>query len=100
MTNPEYPGMIQDTGASGPRPMPSPPPVGGAGNWPYLRNDMVLPDRIELSTSPLPRECSTTELRQRRAAGHENLAARRAVPCHMGGMGASAPLTLLRCTNV
>src|SRR5262249_52425581 len=27
---------------------------------------MVLPDRIELSTSPLPRECSTTELRQRR----------------------------------
>jgi hypothetical protein len=29
---------------------------------------MVLPERIELSTSPLPRECSTTELRQRRAA--------------------------------
>jgi hypothetical protein len=27
---------------------------------------VVLPDRIELSTSPLPRECSTTELRQRR----------------------------------
>src|SRR5579871_607186 len=26
---------------------------------------MVLPERIELSTSPLPRECSTTELRQR-----------------------------------
>ena len=25
---------------------------------------MVLPDRIELSTSPLPMECSTTELRQ------------------------------------
>jgi hypothetical protein len=25
----------------------------------------VLPDRIELSTSPLPMECSTTELRQR-----------------------------------
>ena len=25
---------------------------------------MVLPDRIELSASPLPRECSTTELRQ------------------------------------
>jgi hypothetical protein len=25
----------------------------------------VLPERIELSTSPLPRECSTTELRQR-----------------------------------
>ena len=25
---------------------------------------MVLPERIELSTSPLPRECSTPELRQ------------------------------------
>lgn len=25
---------------------------------------MVLPDRIELSASPLPRGCSTTELRQ------------------------------------
>ena len=25
----------------------------------------MLPDRIELSTSPLPMECSTTELRQR-----------------------------------
>src|SRR4051795_4507404 len=28
---------------------------------------LVLPVRIELTTSPLPRECSTTELRQRRA---------------------------------
>ena len=28
---------------------------------------MVLPVRIELTTSPLPRGCSTTELRQRRA---------------------------------
>ena len=26
---------------------------------------LVLPEGIELSTSPLPRECSTTELRQR-----------------------------------
>ena len=26
---------------------------------------MVLPVRIELTASPLPRECSTTELRQR-----------------------------------
>jgi hypothetical protein len=26
----------------------------------------VLPVRIELTTSPLPRECSTTELRQLR----------------------------------
>src|SRR5690606_27543625 len=30
---------------------------------------LVLPERIELSTSPLPRECSTTELRQRDAGG-------------------------------
>ena len=29
---------------------------------------MVLQERIELSTSPLPRECSTTELLQRRFA--------------------------------
>jgi hypothetical protein len=29
---------------------------------------MVLPVRIELTTSPLPRGCSTTELRQRDAA--------------------------------
>ena len=29
-----------------------------------LSEGMVLPDRIELSTSPLPMECSTTELRQ------------------------------------
>lgn len=28
------------------------------------KSEMVLPERIELSTSPLPRECSTTELRQ------------------------------------
>jgi hypothetical protein len=27
---------------------------------------LVLPKRIELLTSPLPRECSTTELRQHR----------------------------------
>lgn len=30
---------------------------------------MVLPGRIELTTSPLPRECSTTELRQHRPGG-------------------------------
>lgn len=30
---------------------------------------LVLPDRIELSTSPLPRECSTTELRQQMQQG-------------------------------
>jgi hypothetical protein len=32
-------------------------------NGKTLKN-MVLPEGIELSTSPLPRECSTTELRQ------------------------------------
>ena len=37
---------------------------------------LVLPERIELSTSPLPRECSTTELRQRRAADVAKLAPR------------------------
>lgn len=30
----------------------------------FQEDEMVLPDRIELSTSPLPMECSTTELRQ------------------------------------
>jgi hypothetical protein len=30
----------------------------------YRGEKLVLPDRIELSTSPLPMECSTTELRQ------------------------------------
>ena len=32
----------------------------------FARTLMVLLDRIELSTSPLPRECSTTELQQPR----------------------------------
>ena len=31
-----------------------------------LLEGMVLLEGIELSTSPLPRECSTTELQQRR----------------------------------
>ena len=44
-----------------------------------LAETMVLPERIELSTSPLPRGCSTTELRQRGAGAsgqgiHEALA--------------------------
>ncbi len=34
----------------------------------YTRN-LVLLDRIELSTSPLPRECSTTELQQHGSGG-------------------------------
>ena len=32
------------------------------------KSEMVLLERIELSTSPLPRECSTSELQQRRCA--------------------------------
>src|SRR4051812_6332066 len=34
-----------------------------------LLEKMVLPRRIELRTSPLPRGCSTTELRQHRGPG-------------------------------
>ena|SRR5580693_6247968 len=49
---------------------------------------MVLPHRIELWTSPLPRECSTTELRQqnRRQIG----LTKRGDPCHRADSGASA----------
>jgi hypothetical protein len=59
---------------------------------------MVLPDRIELSTSPLPMECSTTELRQhvpglRESA--EKASTRRADPCHKAGGRASAGTSLL-----
>ena len=53
---------------------------------------MVLPDRIELSTSPLPMECSTTELRQH-APDRESAKkapTRRADPCHKAPIGASA----------
>ncbi len=32
---------------------------------------MVLLDGIELSTSPLPRECSTTELQQQRRSSYK-----------------------------
>ena len=47
---------------------------------------MVLPGRIELPTSPLPRECSTTELRQR------TLCFRRADTCHRRLPGATPSL--------
>src|SRR6186713_1294019 len=43
---------------------------------------MVLPHRIELWTSPLPRGCSTTELRQRRKAC--GLVPERGGNCHKG----------------
>jgi hypothetical protein len=34
----------------------------------FIGLELVLPERIELSTSPLPRGCSTTELRQQQRA--------------------------------
>jgi hypothetical protein len=37
----------------------------GRPNMPSVPAKMVLLEGIELSTSPLPRECSTTELQQR-----------------------------------
>ena len=57
---------------------------------------LVLPDRIELSTSPLPRECSTTELRQhagdKRRSQNENRPIRHpraAGSCHKAPLRAS-----------
>ena len=54
-------GCLQRNAPEGPR-------RGGVGRWIWLRRcrRLVLPERIELSTSPLPMECSTTELRQHR----------------------------------
>ncbi len=59
---------------------------------------VVLPVRIELTTSPLPRECSTTELRQRlardprkrRGPAHEERQQKRGDPCHRASNRASA----------
>src|SRR5215471_5255959 len=54
---------------------------------------LVLPDRIELSTSPLPRECSTTELRQQNHDTAERLAGTEAgETCHKGSWGARIPV--------
>src|SRR4051812_1288841 len=53
---------------------------------------MVLPDRIELSTSPLPMECSTTELRQHARDLRESALKapyQAAGSCHKGPSGAS-----------
>jgi hypothetical protein len=44
----------------------------------FSRERLVLPDRIELSTSPLPMECSTTELRQHAGYGNRPKRPRRA----------------------
>src|ERR1700741_2383261 len=53
------------------------------------RQFLVLPVRIELTTSPLPRGCSTTELRQQ--PDEMNALKNRGDHCHMGGIRASAP---------
>jgi hypothetical protein len=50
---------------------------------------MVLPDRIELSTSPLPMECSTTELRQRFASDVSSGPATAPSFCHSGAANAT-----------
>ena len=46
---------------------------------------MVLLDRIELSASPLPRECSTTELQQQPGVGE---ATRTRLLCHRPNLDA------------
>ncbi len=45
---------------------------------------MVLPVRIELTASPLPRECSTTELRQRSRPAEVPVGTRRRGPSDSG----------------
>ena len=59
-----------------------------------LNEEMVLPDRIELSTSPLPMECSTTELRQHvlgQEFGRHEGPTKRADICHRPPLCASLP---------
>ena len=56
---------------------------------------MVLPDRIELSTSPLPMECSTTELRQH-VLGSES-AATGGLPS--GPISATSPPPVQACST-
>ncbi len=55
---------------------------------------MVLPKRIELSTSPLPMECSTTELRQ---LGYGYTQHGEAVPCRCAS-GLSIPVSFAKST--
>ncbi len=45
------------------------------------KSEMVLPERIELSTSPLPRECSTSELRQQCGLLAKNICQAQADSC-------------------
>ena len=58
------PGVAEGAGGATDRFVPC--GTGGADPLPGGSRGMVLLERIELSTSPLPRECSTTELQQRR----------------------------------
>jgi hypothetical protein len=51
----------------------------------FLSGLMVLPEWIEHSTSPLPRGCSTTELRQRRASEYPIVPVMSSVPLAGGG---------------
>jgi hypothetical protein len=52
---------------------------------------MVLLEGIELSTSPLPRECSTTELQQRRHASRRYLDAEAVARKPQGLVGVTSP---------
>ena len=62
---------------------------------------MVLPHRIELWTSPLPRGCSTTELRQRKKRAIGDARRERGGNCHTGPHSRKAKtnlgLDLRRC---
>jgi hypothetical protein len=49
---------------------------------------LVLPGRIELTTSPLPRGCSTTELRQQEPGARHKRGPEAAGNCHKGWRGA------------
>ena len=63
--------------------------------WNAATARLVLLEGIELSTSPLPRECSTTELQQQPAARYSRRAAYRASrgrkPGAQAGLDAAAP---------
>ena len=52
---------------------------------------MVLPRRFELRTSPLPRECSTTELRQRASPFRHTVTIRQRGPSDTRSCGECKP---------
>ena len=57
-------GMIADRSAHVPNTVPTAQALRAKSLKINNKFAVVLPVRIELTTSPLPRECSTTELRQ------------------------------------